>query len=151
MTDMNLNELTVLELRKVAKEMKVPLSAGISKQGIIDRLTAAMAEQGAPAAAPKAAPSLEVAPEAMPEAFGSLMLKHDTFKSGVLLASNFGRDADTIGAVVGCILGARYGAKAIPPYWLEHTRYPSGTCLQFTKGIDIKDYAEKITDIIMEG
>ena len=68
MTDMNLNELTVLELRKVAKEMKVPLSAGISKQGIIDRLTAAMAEQGAPAAAPEAVPSLEVAPEAMPEA-----------------------------------------------------------------------------------
>ena len=68
MTDMNLNELTVLELRKVAKEMKVPLSAGISKQGIIDRLTAAMAEQGAPAAAPEAAPSLEEAAEAMPEA-----------------------------------------------------------------------------------
>ena len=39
MTDMNLNELTVLELRKVAKEMKVPLGAGISKQGIIDKLT----------------------------------------------------------------------------------------------------------------
>ena len=68
MTDMNLNELTVLELRKVAKEMKVPLSAGISKQGIIDRLTAAMAEQGAPAAAPEAVPSLEEAAEAMPEA-----------------------------------------------------------------------------------
>nr|MBR4281747.1 transcription termination factor Rho [Clostridia bacterium] len=47
MTDMNLNELTVLELRKVAKEMKVPLGAGISKQGIIDKLTMAMAEQGA--------------------------------------------------------------------------------------------------------
>ena len=68
MTDMNLNELTVLELRKVAKEMKVPLGAGISKQGIIDRLTAAMAEQGAPAAAPEAVPSLEEAAEAMPEA-----------------------------------------------------------------------------------
>ena len=46
MTDMNLNELTVLELRKVAKEMKVPLGAGISKQGIIDKLTMAIAEQG---------------------------------------------------------------------------------------------------------
>ena len=46
MTDMNLNELTVLELRKVAKELKVPLGAGISKQGIIDKLTMAIAEQG---------------------------------------------------------------------------------------------------------
>ena len=35
MNDINFNELTVLELRKVAKEMKVPLGAGISKQGIV--------------------------------------------------------------------------------------------------------------------
>lgn len=41
MNEINFNELTVLELRKVAKEMKVPLGAGISKQGIIDKLTAA--------------------------------------------------------------------------------------------------------------
>ena len=53
--DMNLNELTVLELRKVAKDMKVPLGAGISKQGIIDKLTMAMAEQSA-APAPEEAP-----------------------------------------------------------------------------------------------
>jgi len=61
MTDMNLNELTVLELRKVAKEMKVPLSAGISKQGIIDRLTMAIAEQGSEKAEPSAAPAEEKA------------------------------------------------------------------------------------------
>lgn len=47
MMDMKLNELTVIELRKVAKEMKVPLGAGISKQGIIDKLTMAMAEKNA--------------------------------------------------------------------------------------------------------
>lgn len=47
MSDINLNELTVIELRKVAKEMKVPLGAGISKQGIIDKLTMAIAEQNA--------------------------------------------------------------------------------------------------------
>lgn len=52
MTDINLNELTVLELRKVAKEMKVPLSAGISKQGIIDRLSMAIAEQNAAESTP---------------------------------------------------------------------------------------------------
>ena len=64
--DMNLNELTVLELRKVAKDMKVPLGAGISKQGIIDKLTMAMAEQGAaPAPAPAAE---ETAPAAEPAA-----------------------------------------------------------------------------------
>ncbi len=63
MSDMNLNELTVIELRKVAKDLKVPLGAGISKQGIIDKLTMAMAEQNAPAEAP-----VEEVPEAPAEA-----------------------------------------------------------------------------------
>jgi len=61
MADKNLNELTVLELRKVAKEMKVPLSAGISKAGIIERLTAAMAEQAPAAEEP--APAVEESPK----------------------------------------------------------------------------------------
>lgn len=87
-------------------------------------------------------------PEAIAEAFGCLRLRHDSFKGGVLLAANFGRDADTIGAVVGCILGARYGAGAIPAYWLEHTRYPSGTCLQFTKGVDLFEKADKLAELI---
>ena len=71
MTDMNLNELTVLELRKVAKDMKVPLSAGISKAGIIERLNAAMAasasteEPSAPVAEPEAAESAAVSPASL--------------------------------------------------------------------------------------
>ena len=36
-------------------------------------------------------------------AFGCLRLVHGSFKGGVLLATHFGRDADTIGAVVGVI------------------------------------------------
>ena len=51
----------------------------------------------------------------------------------------------------GVILGAKYGASQMPQAWIEKTRFPSGTCLTFTKGIDIRDYAEKITDIIVEG
>ena len=35
--------MTVLELRRVAKEMGVKLGAGISKQGIIDKLSSAAA------------------------------------------------------------------------------------------------------------
>ena len=60
MSDINLSELTVIELRKVAKEMKVPLQAGISKQGIIDKLSAAIAAQES--AAPAEAPAEEAAP-----------------------------------------------------------------------------------------
>jgi ADP-ribosylglycohydrolase len=88
--------------------------------------------------------------EALPSAFACLRSVNDDFRKGVIVAGNFGRDADTIGAIVGCILGAKYGAKAIPEHWIDKTRFPSGTCLQFTKGIDIKDYAEKITAIMTE-
>lgn len=86
--------------------------------------------------------------EALPEVFGCLKLKNDSFKSGLLLAANFGRDADTIGAVAGAVLGAKYGAKGIPEHWKEKTRYPSGTCLGFTKGLDIYDYAKKLALLI---
>jgi len=86
--------------------------------------------------------------EALPEVFGSLKLEHSSFKSGLILAGNFGRDADTIGAVAGAVLGAKYGAKNIPEKWLQKTRYPSGTCLSFTKGIDIFDRAEKLAQLI---
>ena len=65
MSDINLSELTVIELRKVAKEMKVPLQAGISKQGIIDKLTAAMAEQS-PAPAEEVAAPAEAPVESAP-------------------------------------------------------------------------------------
>lgn len=86
--------------------------------------------------------------EALPEVFGCLRLESSSFKSGLLLAANFGRDADTIGAVAGAVLGARYGAKSIPERWLEKTRYPSGTCLKFTKGIDIFQYAQRIAELM---
>lgn len=89
--------------------------------------------------------------EAIPSAFACLKAVNDDFKKGVIVAGNFGRDADTIGAVAGAILGAKFGAGNMPERWIEKTRYPSGTCLQFTKGIDIKQYAEKITDIMMNG
>ncbi len=87
--------------------------------------------------------------EALPEVFGCLKLQNSSFKSGLLVAANFGRDADTIGAVAGAVLGARYGKKSIPAHWLEKTRYPSGTCLKFTKGIDLFEYGERLAQLIV--
>ena len=82
--------------------------------------------------------------EAIPSAFACLKAVNKDFRTGVVVAGNFGRDADTIGAVAG------YGAKAMPAAWIDKTRFPTGTCLNFTKGIDIKDYAEKLAGIIMK-
>jgi ADP-ribosylglycohydrolase len=87
-------------------------------------------------------------PEAIAEAFGVLKLVNKDFRTGVVIAGNFGRDADTIGAIVGSILGAKYGASQMPERWIEKTRYPSGTCLGFTKGIDIKEVGKKLSELI---
>lgn len=87
--------------------------------------------------------------EAIPAAFACLKLSHKDFKSGLVLAANFARDADTIGAVAGSILGAKYGLAAIPPAWVEKVRYPSGTCLQFTKGLDIAAMGEQLASLIL--
>lgn len=87
-------------------------------------------------------------PEAIPSTFACLKLEHSCFKRGVTLAANFARDADTIGAVAGAVLGARYGAASIPKHWREKTRYPTGTCLSFTAGLDIKKMAGEIAALV---
>jgi ADP-ribosyl-[dinitrogen reductase] hydrolase len=43
----------------------------------------------------------------------------DSFEKGLIWAVNLGGDADTNGAVAGALLGARFGASAIPLRWLE--------------------------------
>lgn len=86
--------------------------------------------------------------EAIPSAFAALKMAHKDFETGVIVAGNFARDADTIGAVAGAILGAKYGVDAIPAHWVEKTRYPSGTCLNFTKGIDLIKIGEQLADLI---
>jgi len=86
--------------------------------------------------------------EAIPAAFACLKMEHSSFKKGVILAGNFARDADTIGAVAGSILGAKYGLKSIPESWVEKTRYPSGTCLTFTKGKDIVKMGKQLAALI---
>ena len=86
--------------------------------------------------------------EAIPAAFACLKLCHKDFRSGLVLAANFARDADTIGAVAGAILGAKYGVESIPARWVEKTRYPSGTCLQFAKGLDIVEVGKQLAELI---
>jgi ADP-ribosyl-[dinitrogen reductase] hydrolase len=43
----------------------------------------------------------------------------ESFEHGVIWAANLGGDADTNAAIVGALLGARFGADAIPHRWLD--------------------------------
>lgn len=44
--------------------------------------------------------------------------QHPDFEAAVTAAVNFGEDADTTGALVGMLAGARCGVRALPRHWL---------------------------------
>ncbi|ACL69223.1 ADP-ribosylglycohydrolase family protein [Halothermothrix orenii] len=87
-------------------------------------------------------------PEAISQAFALFKLSEGDFRKGVIYAGNFGRDADTIGAIVGALNGALNGAEEIPERWKEKTRYPTGTCLAFTEGMDVVKISKKLAELI---
>lgn len=86
--------------------------------------------------------------EAVVQAFGLFLLAKDNFRDGMFLGGNFGRDADTISAIVGALLGARGGASKIPEGWIEKAGYPTGTCLHFTKGLTIRGLSKDLSELI---
>ena len=94
-------------------------------------------------------PSRSSNPEALPQVYAIFKLfGKEGFRQCIAAASNFGRDADTLGAIVGALTGALYGMEAIPPKWIEMTRKPRGVCLPFTSEIDIVETACELADLV---
>ncbi len=56
---------------------------------------------------------------------------HDDFEAAVIAAVNRGDDADTTGALVGMLAGARCGASRLPRHWLN--RLQRGVLLDITE------------------
>jgi ADP-ribosylglycohydrolase len=86
--------------------------------------------------------------EAVVQAFGIFLLAKGDFRYGIFLGGNFGRDADTLSAIVGALLGARGGASCIPEGWIDKTGNPTGTCLHFTKDMTVREVAEGLSRLI---
>lgn len=82
--------------------------------------------------------------EALPQAYAIFRLTQGDFRRGMFWAGNFGRDADTISAIVGALSGAIHGEAIIPPDWIEKVRRPAGVCLKFAAQVDVKETAEKL-------
>ena len=57
--------------------------------------------------------------ETVPTALALFLLAEGRWRPAVEYAANFGRDADTIGAIAGAIAGAFEGANAIPAEWIS--------------------------------
>jgi ADP-ribosylglycohydrolase len=87
-------------------------------------------------------------PEAVPSALAVFKLAGGDFRKGMIYGSNFGRDSDTIAAIVGGISGALHGTKSIPASWISKCRFPTGTCLAMTKGMDIKRISGQLANLI---
>jgi ADP-ribosylglycohydrolase len=88
-------------------------------------------------------------PEALAEAYALFRLTEGDFAEGVIAAANFGRDADTLAALIGALAGARHGASAIPQSWIEKTRRPVGRCLPFAAELDIVDVSMDLAELIV--
>lgn len=89
-----------------------------------------------------------VAPEAVASALAIFKLTSGDFKRGIIYSGNFGRDADTISAIVGALSGAMNGMKIIPPAWVDKVRITTGVCLPFTKGMDLFDVASQLSELV---
>jgi ADP-ribosylglycohydrolase len=88
--------------------------------------------------------------EALPQAYAIFQLTGGDFRKGMFWACNFGRDADTIAAIVGALSGAIHGTSVIPPEWVEKVRRPAGVCLKFAAQRDIPELARQLVEIVLE-
>jgi ADP-ribosylglycohydrolase len=93
-------------------------------------------------------PSHSVSAEAIPQIYAILRLTGADFRRAMFWGGNFGRDADTIGAVLGAISGALHGEGIIPPSWTERVRQPAGVCLKFAAKEDIVSLADQLAALI---
>jgi ADP-ribosylglycohydrolase len=92
-------------------------------------------------------PRHSISPEAIPQALGVFLLTGGDFRKGMFWASNFGRDADTIAALVGAMSGARQGYEVIPGAWVERVRRPSGVCLKFAAAHDVVELGVELSGL----
>lgn len=89
------------------------------------------------------------AAEAIPQAYSVFRMTQGDFRRGMFWAGNFGRDADTISAVVGALSGAIHGIGVVPPDWVEKVRRPAGVCLRFANRMDIVETARQLVQLQM--
>ncbi|MEA4813090.1 MAG: ADP-ribosylglycohydrolase family protein [Anaerolineaceae bacterium] len=92
-------------------------------------------------------PERSLSPEAIPQAYCVFKLTQGNFKQCIFWGGNFGRDADTICAIVGALSGALSGIGSIPNTWVEKTKTPSGICLRFSKDENVVDLAKEVIQI----
>ncbi len=91
-------------------------------------------------------PRHSVSPEAIPQIYALYRMSKGKFRRGFILAANFGRDADTVTALVLALCAAGEGLAVIPEDWVEQVRQPAGVCLSFAKDEDMCDLGHQLAE-----
>lgn len=87
--------------------------------------------------------------EAIPQVYAIYRMTGGDFHRGLFWACNFGRDADSIAAIVGAMAGARHGIEVIPERWVEQVRIASGVSLKFVADEDVLDLAKALVELVV--
>lgn len=90
----------------------------------------------------------DLAPEAISLALSAVLFGDGDFVRTLLFAVNLGRDADTIAAMAGAVVGAMTGYEAIPENWRNAIQSVKGSCLEFAAGLNPVEVAEQLVDLI---
>jgi len=96
-------------------------------------------------------PKHSVAAEAIPQMYALYKLADGDFRKGLVMATNFGRDADTICSLVVSLSAAGKGMSVIPDEWVERVRHPSGVCLPFAAKADLVDLGKELAARALSG
>ncbi len=96
-------------------------------------------------------PRHSVSPEAIPQIYALYKMSEGDFQQGFRLAANFGRDADTITALVLALCAAGSGMEGIPAVWVEQARHPAGVCLPFAADDDMVDLGKRLAEYALRG
>ena len=95
-------------------------------------------------------PWADLVTEAVPLALGAFLAAKGDVRAAVPAGVSLGRDADTIGAIVGSLAGAYGGVDQIPPEWLGRAEMAPGKCIGAVAGTDITALAERLVDRALE-
>lgn len=88
--------------------------------------------------------------EAIPQALAIFYMTGMKMREALFWSANFGRDADTIAAVVCSLSGASHGVEVFPDEWIKQVRKADGVCLGFVEDEDALDLARRIVELAIK-
>ncbi len=91
-------------------------------------------------------PWADLVTEAVPLAFGAFLAARGEFRRAVPAGISLGRDADTIGAIVGSLAGAYGGREAVPDDWARRAAVSAGKCIGFVAGQELETVAARLVE-----